>query len=208
MSGRTGIVIATAIEAASFISSGMFSRIDDNYFPVYRHEDFFLIISGIGKAASASASAYLIARYGMEKMFNLGAAGAVVEGFALSEIYHISRIFESDRPHLAGKRDRFADPDILPGFKTATLSTQDMALVSSAERGSVAHAAALADMEGAAFVQACRIFKVKSYLFKIITDLPGTDTDREIIEKVKLTSHDMFDFFRINFLSGGKNACS
>lgn len=191
----TGIVMATRLEAAPFIDSGQFNKIDDCPLPLYSCGETYLIISGIGKAAAAIASTYLITRYNAEMMFNIGAAGSTTGDYIIGDILHIESVVEYDRPTLTGNRPRYLKPDILEGFNTATLATQDVAVVSAEHRGMVGKLASLVDMEGAGFIQACAVFNVKKYLFKIVTDTPSHTKDKEIIQNIKETRDILYMFF-------------
>jgi nucleoside phosphorylase len=200
-SAVTGIVMATRLEAEPFIGSGLFTCIEEKPLPVYQYGSVFLILSGIGKAYAAIASTYLITKYKTEVMYNIGAAGSTTEDFILGDILHIDSVIDYDRPTLIGSKPRYLKPEVLTDYKTATLATQDVAVVSPVEREKVGKFASLVDMEGAAFVQACRTFKVKNYLFKIVTDTPVHTADKQIIDNIKTTRDLLFQFFTSRFLS-------
>lgn len=196
----TGIVMATYIEAAPFIESGQFTPVEKKPIPVYQHKSLYLIISGVGKANAAIATTYFITKYNTEIMYNIGAAGSTTDRYRLGEIIQIDSVIEYDRPPITGSGVRHNRPDILPGFTCAVLATQDRPVVSADEREKVGKIASLVDMEGAAFVQACRLFRVKSYLFKIVTDTPSHTADKEIVENIRKTRDILFRFFMDNFL--------
>lgn len=196
----TGIVMATRLEAQPFIDSGLFTSIEEKPLQVFRHESVYLILSGIGKASAAIAATYLITKYNTNVMFNIGAAGSTTENYRMGDILHVDSVIDYDRPSLVGSKPRILKPDVLPGFKCAALATQDVAVVSPGEREKVGRTAALVDMEGAAFVQACRTFKIKNYLFKIVTDTPSHTADSQIIENIKNTRDILCQFFMNNIL--------
>ena len=200
-SALTGIVMATRLEAEPFIKSDMFICIEEKPLPVYQYETVYLILSGIGKAYAAIASTYLITKYKTEIMYNIGAAGSTTENFNLGDILHVDSVIDYDRPSLIGSKPRYLKPEILADYKAVTLATQDIAVVSAEEREKVRNFASLVDMEGAAFVQACRTFKVKNYLFKIVTDTPSHTSDNQIIENITNTRDLLFNFFMAEFLS-------
>jgi nucleoside phosphorylase len=200
-SAATGIVMATRLEAAPFIDSGMFECIEEKPLPVYKYGSVYLILSGIGKGSAAIAATCLILKFQTEIMYNIGAAGSTTEDYKLGDILHIDSVIDYDRPKLIGLKPRYLKPDVLEGYKTATLATQDVAVVSVEEREKVGKLASLVDMEGAAFVQACRTFKVKNYLFKIVTDTPAHTVDNMIIENIKNTRDMLFQFFTGEFLN-------
>jgi adenosylhomocysteine nucleosidase len=194
-SDKIGIVMATMIEARPFIEKMCLELKSNKPFPVYNKENFFLIISGIGKACSASAVTHMINLHDVNILFNPGAAGSLNEKFQIGDILHINKIFEPDRPYISGGK-RFLVPDIMDGFPAASLSTQDRPMVTDSDRDAAGKDADLADMEGASFIQICRLYKKKGYLFKIVTDVPGNDSNKDIIKSVKDTAVILCDFFK------------
>ena len=194
-SAITGIVMATRLEAEPFISSGLFTQLEDKPLPVYSNGPVYLILSGIGKAGAAIAATYLVTKYKTETMYNIGAAGSTAENFSLGDILHIDAVIDYDRPAFTGSKPRYLKPDILDGYRTATLATRDSAAVSIEEREKAGKLAQLVDMEGAGFVQACRTFKAKNYLFKIVTDTPSHTEDRQIIDNIRDTRDTLYRFF-------------
>lgn len=196
-----GIVMATGLEAEPFICSGGFNSLEDKPLKVYCGDQVYLIISGIGKAAAAIAATYLITKYKTEIIYNIGAAGSTTENFSPGDILHIDSVIDYDRPPFSGLKYRSLKPDVLDGYKTATLSTRDTAVVSAEERREAAAFAQLVDMEGAGFVQACRTFKVKNYIFKIVSDTPSHTEGQQIIENMKGTRDILYRFFSSHFLN-------
>lgn len=195
---KIGIVMATVIEARPFIDNFNLEQISNKPFPIYNKDNIFLIISGIGKACCASAVTHLINIFDVDCLYNLGAAGDLNGKYKIGEILHINSIVEPDRPYIAGNK-RIYKPDIRDGFKLAVLSTQDKAMVTSLDREFAGKDADLADMEGAAFFQMCRLYNKKGYLFKIVTDIPGNDSNKDIIKNVKETAVILYDFIDQNF---------
>lgn len=198
----SGIVMATRLEAEPFLASGLFSMAEEQPFHVYRCGGFFLILSGIGKANAAIAATYLITKYNTETLYNIGAAGSTTDTLRLGDILHVDRAIDYDRPALITMKPRYLKPDTFEGYRTAVLATQDVAVVTAEDREKVGRLASLVDMEGAAFIQACRIFKVKNYLFKIVTDTPSHTEDRQIIDNIKETRELLYRFFLNRFITG------
>jgi adenosylhomocysteine nucleosidase len=193
-----GILMATYMEAKPFIESKLFAPIEDKPFPVYKNETHYLIISGIGKINAGIASTYLMSRFKIDSMYNIGAAGAATDDFKTGDILHINTVI--DYSHFE-KESKSLKPDTLPNYKSEILATCDMPVISAEERTIVGQKAPLIDMEGFAFVYACKIFKTKSYLFKIITDTPADTTGDEIILNIRNTRDLLYQFFMDNFLN-------
>jgi adenosylhomocysteine nucleosidase len=189
------IVMATMIEAKPFVMGMSLKEYGGKPFPVFRNDNIRLVISGIGKANAAMASAYCCREFNPSCICNLGAAGAVGFSHPLGEIFHITKIFEHDRPKLRSDKPMVYKPHVLDGFQNATLSTGDRAITDPEERMEISRFADLVDMEGAAVVQACRIFETKCYLFKFVSDTPEHTNDDDIIKHIRTYRGSFYDFF-------------
>lgn len=212
-----GLVIATMLEAEPFIKELALAESETAPFPVYTnhphpslsHQEggekegsffsargrIYLIISGIGKANAAMACAYLIQRYHPSCLCNAGAAGAVVSSYRIGECRHITKVIEPDRPDLTTGISPIQIPDVIDGFPTSILATQDKPVRDPAERKRIAPDAQLVDMEGAAVVQTCHRFRTKCYLFKFVSDTPDHDTSDDIVKNIRFHRDAFFHFF-------------
>lgn len=186
------LLMATLLEAEPFIERLSLKIYEKNPFEVYGNEDTVLMISGIGKANAAMSCAYLLLRYAPICVFNLGAAGAADPSLPLKTILQISEITEPDRPLLGSDRPHKHKPRMLEGFPSASLATQDKAVIRSEERGHLAADAQLTDMEGASVVQTCRRFGTDCYLFKFVSD---TAENHDIAENIVACRKDFCRFF-------------
>lgn len=202
MSGNPviGLVMATLLEAVPFIRDLSLREWGSEPFGLYGDGRIVLIVSGIGKANAAMACAHLIQTRRPSLVCNLGAAGAAGRRCALGESYHIDKVIEPDRPGLRSGLPHEQLPDVLDGFAVAALATQDRPLRDPAERESVASIAQLADMEGAAVVQACRRFDVKCFLFKFVSDTQDQRQNAEIVKNIELYRDAHSRFFKDSVL--------
>ncbi len=189
------LIMATLLEAEPLLSALSLSPVEEKPFRVYEGGGIRLILSGIGKARAAMASEYLVLRYGAKFLFNLGAAGSVGGDRRLGEVFHVSRVLERDRPFLEGRKDRYLEPDHLEGHRPAVLSTADIPVVTPEERAALEGRAELLDMEGAAVVQAARIFGAAVYLFKVVSDTPDHPSDEDIVRNILEVRHNLCDYF-------------
>jgi adenosylhomocysteine nucleosidase len=199
MNKKTGLVFATRIESERFIKGFDMSGIEDKPFEIYNINMIYLIISGIGKANAAMAASYLIWKFKIKNIYNIGAAGSTGLNYKLGEIYHINKVIEYDRPRLIKKSLRILEPDCLTGFSMASLATQDRPVIDTAQRKKMSEYADLVDMEGAAVIQACRLWNTKCYLFKFITDTPE-HAEENIIKNIDKIGKKMFEFFKTRVL--------
>ncbi len=198
---ESGIVMATMLEAAPFISGLGLALEKREPFPVYTSGDMALVISGIGKVNAALAAAHLIQAKNIRTLHNAGAAGGLRDTIHARDIFHITEIIDWDRPKLINREIRRIIPDRIEGFTGASLATLDRPVISRGEREKVGQAAKLVDMEGAGFVQACRAYKVQGYLWKIVSDTAEHEADRDIIANIKLMIDDLFVFMKNNVLN-------
>jgi nucleoside phosphorylase len=189
-----GMVMATMLEATSMIEKASLAKIADQPFPLYQGEDLVLVISGVGKTNAAMATTYCCLKYSPFWICNLGAAGATDYLYQPGEIYHIVKVIEYDRPHLRSDSPRIHLPYILPGFKTATLATQDRPVMDQEARKELAPLADLVDMEAAAVIQACRKFATPCVVFKFVSDTPAHSRHDEIVAHIKYYRSLLSDF--------------
>jgi len=192
----TAIVMATMLEAKPFIESIPLEQVERKPFSLYKNNNTFLILSGIGKANAAMATVYACQKLKPGCIFNLGAAGATDFTYPLGEIFHVVKVLEFDRPEFKSGKPHMHTPSILNGFHTANLATSDKAVLDPDERKMISKSAGLVDMEGASVVQACRIFQTKCFMFKFVSDAPDHTCDSDIVENIRLYRKQFYEFFQ------------
>jgi adenosylhomocysteine nucleosidase len=166
------LVMATTIEATPFVTSLDLAKVDDSPCPLYRNDEMLLVVSGVGKANAAIATTYCCATFHPSLILNLGAAGATSFTCGLGSIFHITTVYEPDRPRFPSSSPYLHRPSVLAGFGEATLATQDRPVIDKADRQQVSVLADLVDMEAAAVLQAARRFHVGCLVFKFVSDTP------------------------------------
>jgi len=191
----TVIVMATMLEAKPFVLKMSLCQTRQIPFRLFQNNGILLVISGIGKANAAMATAYSCLKFKPTFICNLGAAGATHSGYDLGDIFHIQKIIEPDRPDLKTGKPCVHKPDLLAGFKTTILATNDRAVLDPKERKAISKHAGLIDMEGASVLQACRVFKKNCYLFKFVSDTPDHTRDQDIVDHIRLYRKKFYDFF-------------
>lgn len=194
-SGLTCLVFATALEAGPFIAGLRLGRLPGTPFPAYRRGKLCAVLCGIGKANAAMAAAWACGFFKPRRLVNLGAAGALARGRKLGEVLQVTRVVEPDRPVLGSGLPHEHRPDVFEGFPGAVLSTMDRPALRPADRRALSRLAELADMEGAAVIQACRAFGAGCHLFKFVTDRPGNPSSRDIVRNIRKFRKDFFLFF-------------
>jgi len=193
--------MATMLEAKPFVLGMSLRKTRKGPFRLFQKDRIRLIISGIGKANGAMATAYGCQKYNPVCICNLGAAGATHSGYDLGEIFHIHKIVEHDRPDLKSGEPYIHKPDILTGFQTATLATSDRAILAPDERNEIFRVADLLDMEGASVVQACRKFKTQCFVFKLVSDTPDHTRDEDIVTNIRLYRSHLYEYFKNSVMS-------
>ncbi len=189
------LVMATLSEAKPFIKGLSLIRTSVKPFPIYRAGNIIAVISGIGKANSAMATAYACMESDPGLFVNLGAAGATDASLPLGANLHINRAVEYDRPEEGSKAPHEHTPDVLVGFPLAAVATLDRPTLKVSERRKLAKVTQLADMESAAFIQACRTFGKKCYVFKFVTDTPAHAGGSDIVLNIEKYRDRFLDFF-------------
>lgn len=191
-----GIVMATRLEALPFIK-GDFSRlIHKEPFPLYVGDKGCCIISGIGKAAAAMAAVYLIEKFHPAFLLNFGAAGALRDDLHVGDIFQVLRVWEHDRPGLMSGEKRIYEAEKRGDLPGMVLATGDMPVLDARQREILSRDADLVDMEGAGLMQGAGRYGLPVSLYKIVTDTPEHETDREIIENVKNTRQALYAWYR------------
>ncbi|MFH2047052.1 MAG: hypothetical protein ABIK92_18135, partial [Pseudomonadota bacterium] len=174
------IIMATTLEAKPFIDGLSLIRESEKPFPVYKNNNYILIISGIGKTNAAIACAYTCLTFPGCRIINLGAAGATGTEHLLGESFHITEAVEFDRPHWKSKTPYVHKPDFLEGFSPAKIATSDHPVIDLKERKKISLLADLVDMESASVIQTCKKFGILCYLFKFVSDTPEHTNDTDI----------------------------
>ena len=189
------MVMATLLEAKPFVQGMSLKETRNTPFRLFQNDDVLLIISGIGKANAAMATAYCCHKYTPACICNLGAVGAAGIGHSLGEIFHIDEIIEYDRPELKSGTPRIHKPDTIDGFRTAKLATSDRAILAPDERKKISKNADLIDMEGASVVQVCRKFRTKCFIFKFVSDTPEHTRSDDIVENIRGYRAVFYEYF-------------
>ena len=189
-----GIVMATRLEAQPFLKGLKADEPKEHPVPTYRSDRTVLVISGIGKVNAAIATTYCHLAFRPDLILNLGAAGSTGPSHGRGDMLHITKVVEYDRPHLGSNASRVHIPEVLSGFPTATLATQDHAVVDERSRKKVAAVADLVDMEGASVVHAARTFGIPCYLFKFVSDTPDHTGESDIIDYIRSCRTPFFEY--------------
>ncbi len=179
---RVVIIAAFKQEVEQFIVKVNLYRSQTIPFSVYSGDKYNLIISGPGKVNAAAALTY-ICRDEPELVINAGTAGALKPLIREDDVFAVTEIFESDRPLFCGGK-RVAKIDNITRLNGAVCLCRDMPAITDSERDFFSADADITDMESAAVLQVCRLFKVQCGIIKIISDGAGCSDKDEIVKKI------------------------
>lgn len=192
--------MASMLEAKPFVEGMDLKKIQSEPFVLFANGRTRLIISGIGKSNAAMAVTYCCLKFAPGCICNLGAAGATHGSLPAGSIFHITKVFEHDRPDFKSGRPRILTPDTLAQYQTETLATADRAVLDPDERRRISVMAGLLDMEGAAVIQACKKFQTKCLLFKFVSDTPDHTHSDDIIANIRRYRTPFYTFFASDVL--------
>ncbi|MFO7153885.1 MAG: hypothetical protein DIU64_002850 [Caldicoprobacter oshimai] len=198
------IVTALPCEASPIVKRYDLKRDDAcRHFPLYRGDDMFLIVSGVGKMASAIATAYLIAQNvkrdeaGGEEglaIINIGVCGALHQRYPIGTPLLIHKVID----HETGKQ-YFPDILIEHPFEEGSIETHnDVVRREDVLSGRVELQADLVDMEASGFFQAASRFLAphQIYVIKVVGDyLDVVDFDRQRVAQCISGALDAVDGF-------------
>lgn len=181
---RVGIVVATYKERVAlfnyFIKLNAWMRVREQqpispfHIVTIKYNDFELIVvqSGMGKIKAALATNYIINKYNLNKVYNIGVCGASSE--KLPKTVFIDTVIEDDFDISAIGKNVTRYLDLRHGVKQDhkyTLHTADHFTTESYYKGYF-------DMEGFAVAAACKCYSVDCCLIKSVTDIIGIEEDQ------------------------------
>ena len=165
--------MATMLEAGPLIEALGLELLYASPYAVYSGARLKLIVSGIGKAHAAAATAHLIEGHQPALVISLGVAGSLNDSFALGEICQAMAACEPDRIEvLSGRMPEFMFTSLCD-FRRVRLATMDKPASTPTERAALADLAELIDMEGAAVAQTAATYGLSCGLIKIVSDTPA-----------------------------------
>ena len=173
-----GIVVATRVEAEALLAALAARPLADEPFEAYVFDPSAgraggaVVISGMGKAAAAEATAWLLDSRRPESVLNVGVCGALSEAVDVGGVYRIVEAVDGDAPpETAPIAADACDGSPWRHLPAARLATVAEPVFQADRRRSLAARADVVDMEGAAVLDVCRRRGVPCCLLKGVTDL-------------------------------------
>lgn len=170
-------VIAMDDEAKDIVKE--FNLIQETPFKLYKNNNNLLAISKVGKVNASATLSYLLAKYEVKLVINLGFVGAS-DNFKVGDVVSVKKalyhdfdatIFGYEKGQVPGLPPTYFSYDKIIdkfNYKEATLYTGDYFMTNKMD-GSY-----LVDMEGAAFFQVAYINSVKMISIKVVSDIIGS----------------------------------
>jgi adenosylhomocysteine nucleosidase len=164
-------------------------------FETYVNKDFALIISNIGKINAAGATAYGIARFHPDAIYNIGLAGSIHPEMHYGDIIAVSRVYQHDS-YLPFDDERFSyfrEPldlaTLLERYREGILATGDSFVDNEELKKDIAKSAHLVDMEGHAVARIAHLHDVPVHMYKVISDNASDTAQNDFFENLEQMSH-------------------
>lgn len=175
MNGKWVLLMATELEALPIIADAACRQVMRAPFASYTSGDLVIVLSGMGKACAAAATAWLIETWHPARVVNAGAAGCVGCAGNLGELFQISQVCDGHHASCeSGDTDSIC-LSAMGALPCARLATYSQPVKTKRARQIASRRADLVDMEGFAVAQTCQQMGVPVHLIKYVSD--GADDD-------------------------------
>lgn len=145
-----------------------------------------VVVTGVGKVAAATATAWVCLEHRPSTVLNVGTAGALTLDIAHDVVHEIGTVIQHDLDSRAIAELIGADP--APPIHLLghgpVLATGDRFVASPADRDALGARAQLVDMEGYAVAAAAKRMWVPARLAKIVSDDAGHDAATRWVESL------------------------
>lgn len=172
----TLIVVAMMREIEAFITDA--KLVEKEFYPVYKKDDVFIIISGIGRTNAAGATSYMLTKYPKTKrVINIGFAGATIPA-KVKDVYEINKAYYGDFNLTDFGYAKGQVPNMPEYFTLSNTNLYERKNLYTSEwftKNASFEDVTLFDMEGAAVAQVCHIFSKPLYMFKVVSDVTGEE---------------------------------
>lgn len=158
------IIVATELEILPILKNFSYKKVFENPFVVYENSSKKIVISGIGKTKAKACTHWILNRFKVKSLVNVGACGTLKEGMNRGDIFCISEVL------LNGSSSRIIFSDKHRGGKI--LLTSDIAIKRKSDRLEKSKLADVVDME----------------LYGIAEAILGTNNDINILSSYKMVS--------------------
>ncbi|SFV77336.1 5'-methylthioadenosine nucleosidase / S-adenosylhomocysteine nucleosidase [hydrothermal vent metagenome] len=186
---KVGIVCAMREEVDKIIATYKLTKIDNHLgYKVYQNNHITLIESNIGKVASTLAATTLINRFNIDRLINIGLAGAI-NSIPTGSAHFISSVTQHDTfiPFDDYQQDMYQRIDChVPKHadKAMILTTGDQFITNAV---SINNGADMVDMEGFAIAYVANRYDIPITLIKGISDDANHNSKAELFQNLEMS---------------------
>jgi nucleoside phosphorylase len=187
------IVIAHRGEAKEFIRRKHTQQVDFYFSGIFRDNDEILLLTGEGIQNTTLKMASVLTYFGskIDRVLNMGIAGALDEKLQLNQIYGIREVYHEFNNSEFSSCTCIETNSILDCV-TACQRVQELNYART-----LAKIAPIVDRELWAVGAVCREFRLPFKSYKLISDFAGKGTDHaDIINRASEFGKHLFDFFK------------
>ena len=176
-------------EAQHFLKYDNYKSVDSNFNEFFKNDKNYLLFTGEGLQSTEERMISFLSQSNLniDRMVNLGIAGALDEKLELESIHSLKQILKENDNETFRSSDVYAKIDCISALNRVTdLGYRDKLLTR----------AKIIDREIWAIAKVCNNYQLPFYSFKLISDFAGENIDTHaIIKKSKGYSKKLFDFF-------------
>lgn len=176
------LIFATKLEADFAVSNFKFEKVKDEKFEIYRSNDALLAVSGIGVLSASLCAQYILRKYEISKILNLGACGALNPKWKTGEVFEIGKVVCADS---------FCDDEFLLCGGKHTLVSSSRPIKTNAERNHYASVADFADMECYGILKTLSVFGFDLKNFSAIKVVSDFSENCEIKKNIPLVAKNL-----------------
>ena len=185
---KIGIVCAMSEEVEKIITSFNLKSVDAHLpYNIFKNQQIVLIESSIGKVSSTLATSLLIERYSIDRLINIGLAGAL-KPITTGSAYFVNSVTQHDAfiPFVEYQNDMYQKinclvPDNVDN--SLTLTTGDQFIDNT---NKVTNDADIVDMEGFAVAYVAKKYKLPITVIKGISDDANNSSKQELFKNLNM----------------------
>ena len=199
MKRKTLIVAAHRGEIQYFFTKHAYTKIKDIPYPLYENDLHLIFITGEDESNVKIKFKKILSIYcdRISSVINLGIAGTLKPDIArLEEIYSVSQIFKQDPS--GGIDPIVIETDSKPGLRCISSIER---ILQSGKANTLSQFADIVDREAWSLAIIAGEFNTPIKVYKYISDIPGKQSNNEIIESASKSSEKLYSFYVNNICS-------
>ena len=180
-------------EAQIFLKEWRMKPVSSGFEGLYRNSDFYLLLMGEGRQKATEKVAATLSQFQeITHVFNLGVCGSLRDEYPIDDIYSIRSVYGENEGKMLFKSFSSSDENA----KVDLVSTSSR-ILEEADTNSLDNYAPLVDREAWAVGSCCQMFKKPLFIYKLISDRVGKETEvcQVVKERAEEFSDRLFQFF-------------